>query len=108
MEMGRPLPFEDLVERFLGIAEVSPLYFLSQARSVIDLARPWMSHGSRHPIAEDRDGPGLAYNHSNAKGMQRLETAIRKLEKQLQGKDEELGKVKEQLRELKKPGKSSK
>ena len=38
----------------------------------------------------------------------RLETAIRKLEKQLQGKDEELGKVKEQLRELKKPGKSGK
>mmetsp|Transcript_18523 Transcript_18523/g.43533 ORF Transcript_18523/g.43533 Transcript_18523/m.43533 type:complete len:328 (+) Transcript_18523:77-1060(+) len=33
--------------------------------------KPWMSHGSRHPIAEDRDGPGLAYNHSNAKGMQR-------------------------------------
>ncbi|CAE8639514.1 unnamed protein product, partial [Polarella glacialis] len=38
-DLGKLLPFAALVERFMSIAEVSPLYFLAQSRSLVEVAR---------------------------------------------------------------------
>eukprot|EP00927_Polykrikos_kofoidii_P040419 TRINITY_DN34558_c0_g1_i1.p1 TRINITY_DN34558_c0_g1~~TRINITY_DN34558_c0_g1_i1.p1 ORF type:complete len:773 (+),score=112.10 TRINITY_DN34558_c0_g1_i1:110-2428(+) len=38
-EVGRSLPFEDLIVRFVNLAEVSPKYFVGESRGIAELAR---------------------------------------------------------------------
>jgi len=73
-DVGRPLPFGDLVERFLAIAKASPRYFLSRARHMLSIAGVltdvYLPPGEKFVLCQtpvsDRDTVSLAALHNFA------------------------------------------